>query len=291
LNLDVTYLDFSQAGALTITLTNASSGNLSITEIALASSAFSQANTCGGSLTSGASCTVTVTAISEGSANLRISATGATGSIQRIVPLAFGASSTNVSDELSGDAPSDIESEEVRYRGPVLFESEVEVLAGDSVVSFTGKKLDQVTKASINGLTISFTVRGDASIEFKLPASLEPRMHSIDLISSHGKLTHMNAIRIREDLAATSLTIKGSDVFSGEEFKKLTAFARTQNPEMNTATCIVNSNSEGKSFMQARALCDRIAASNLNIKTKMFETRSTVEGSAIFARVVFSSKG
>jgi nucleoside phosphorylase len=100
----------------------------------------------------------------------------------------------------------------------------------------------------------------------------------------------MSAIRVREELPATSLTIKGSGVLSGEEFKKLTAFARTQNPEMNTATCIVNSSSEGKSFTQARALCDRIAASNLNIKTTMFENRSTVQGSAIFARVVFGSE-
>ena len=107
--------------------------------------------------------------------------------------------------------------------------------------------------------------------------------------ANHGKLTHMNAIRIREVMPDTSLTIKGSGVLSGEEFKKLTAFSRTQNPDMNTVTCIVNSGSEGKSFTQARALCDRIAATNLNIKTTKFEVRSTVEGSAIFARVVFSS--
>jgi nucleoside phosphorylase len=100
----------------------------------------------------------------------------------------------------------------------------------------------------------------------------------------------MNAIRIREELAPTSMTIRGLGIFTGEEFKKLTAFSRTQNPDMNTVTCIVNSNSEGKSFMQARALCDRIAATNLNIKNTQFEVRSTVKSSAVFARAVFSSE-
>jgi hypothetical protein len=163
------------------------------------------------------------------------------------------------------------------------------LLSGSQAV-LEGRKLDQIASVTIGGKAAKLSDATDKSLKLELPAGLAPGVYDLVVTTAnHGKLTHMNAIRIREELPPTSLTIKGSGVLSGEEFKKLTAFARTQNPEMNTATCIVNSSSEGKSFMQARALCDRIAATNLNIKTTKFEVRSTVEGSAIFARVVFSS--
>ncbi len=178
----------------------------------------------------------------------------------------------------------------IKYSGPEfssLFEKPV--LSG-SETTLEGRKLDQITSITIDGKAAKHSSATDKSLTLELPEGLKPGVYDLVVnTASHGRLTHMNAIRIREELPPTSLTIKGSGVLSGEEFKKLTAFSRAQNPDMNTVTCIVNSNSEGKSFMQARALCDRIAANNLNVKTTMFEARSTVEGSAIFARVVFSS--
>ena len=176
------------------------------------------------------------------------------------------------------------------YSGPIFQGLAMNPLLSGSQAVLEGRKLDQIASVTIGGKAAKLSDATDKSLKLELPAGLAPGVYDLVVTTAnHGKLTHMNAIRIREELPPTSLTIKGSGVLSGEEFKKLTAFARTQNPEMNTATCIVNSSSEGKSFMQARALCDRIAATNLNIKTTKFEVRSTVEGSAIFARVVFSS--
>ena len=179
----------------------------------------------------------------------------------------------------------------LKYSGPEFLDLHAKPFVDGSRATLMGRKLDFIDSISLAGRQAVLLEVSSSSIKIQLPTGLNVGLHHIVAISSdHGKLTHMNAIRIREELPATSLTIKGTGVLSGEEFKKLTAFSRTQNPDMNTVTCIVNSNSEGKSFMQARALCDRIAANNLNIKTTMFETRSTVEGSAIFARVVFSSE-
>jgi len=178
----------------------------------------------------------------------------------------------------------------IKYSGPEFSSLSLKPVLNGSGTTLEGRKLDQISSITIDGKAAKLSDATDKSLKLELPAGLKPGVYDLVVnTASHGKLTHMNAIRIREELAATSLTIKGSGVLSGEEFKKLTAFARTQNPDMSTVTCIVNSSSEGKSFTQARALCDRIAASNLNIKTTMFENRSTVEGSAIFARVVFSS--
>ena len=179
----------------------------------------------------------------------------------------------------------------IRYSGPEFSELfQKPALAGSSA-TLEGRKLDQISSVTIGGKAAVLSNATDKSVNIGLPAGLTPGVYDLVVTTAnHGKLTHMNAIRIREVLPATSLTIQGTGVLSGEEFKKLTAFSRTQNPDMNTVTCIVNSNSEGKSFMQARALCDRIAATNLNVKTTMFEARSTVKSSAIFARVVFSSE-
>ena len=192
--------------------------------------------------------------------------------------------STPVQQAAAGGAP-------VKYSGPEFSGLSLKPALAGSSATLEGRKLDQIASVTIGGKAAKLSDATDKSVNIGLPAGLAPGVYDLVVTTvSHGKLTHMNAIRIREELPETSLTIKGSGVLSGEEFKRLTAFSRTQNPDMNTATCIVNSNSEGKSFTQARALCDRIAASNLNIKTTMFENRSTVQGSAIFARVVFSSE-
>jgi hypothetical protein len=179
----------------------------------------------------------------------------------------------------------------IKYSGPEFSGLSLKPILNGSSTTIEGRKLDQISSITIDGKAAKLSDATDKSLKLELPAGLKPGVYDLVVnTANHGKLTHMNAIRIREELPATSLTIRGSGVLSGEEFKKLTAFSRTQNPDMNTVTCIVNSSSEGKSFLQARALCDRIAANNLNIKTTMFEARSSVEGSAIFARVVFSSE-
>jgi hypothetical protein len=178
----------------------------------------------------------------------------------------------------------------IKYSGPEFTELNQKPALSGTSVSLAGRKLNEISTITVDGKAAKFSDATDKSLKLELPAGLKPGVYDLVVTTaSHGKLTHMNAIRIREEFPPTSLTIRGTGVLSGEEFKKLTAFARTQNPEMNTVTCIVNSGSEGKSFTMARALCGRIAQNNLNIKTTQLEVRSTVESSAVFARVVFSS--
>ena len=179
----------------------------------------------------------------------------------------------------------------IKYSGPEFSGLSLKPVLNGTSTDLEGRKLDQISSITIDGKAAKLSDATEKSLKLELPAGLKAGVYDLVVTTAnHGKLTHMNAIRVREELPPTSLTIKGSGVFTGEQFKKLTAFSRTQNPDMNTVTCIVNSNSQGKSFMQARALCDRIAASNLNIKTTRLESRSTVEGSAVFARAVFSSE-
>ena len=287
LSLDVSYVDFSAAGNQVITLTNTSQANITIDTIELSNSVFSQVNTCTSALAPSSTCTITVTASTAGSATLRVTASGG---IERLIPVAFGASPATVAaPTFSGDSPVPAADKNVKYTGPELYNpGHIGHLAG-TTIDISGKKLDEISSIKLLSSTVSFSATA-ATMSMEIPKGLAAGKYDLEIMSKHGKLTHIAAIWVREVLVPTSKTIRGSGVFTGNQFKALTAFAREQNPNMISATCIVNSNSEGKSFMQARALCDRIAATNLNIKTTMFETRSTVEGSAIFARVVFSSE-
>jgi hypothetical protein len=223
-----------------------------------------------------------------GGSNLRWNLYGSTGAW---TPTAVAGISVVAGQGGPAGSGTTITAAPIKYSGPEFSSLSLKPVLSGTTTALEGRKLDQISSITVDGKAAKISDATDKSLKLELPAGLKPGAHDLIVVTAnHGKLTHMNAFRVREQMPATSLTIKGLDVFSGEEFKKLTAFARTQNPDMNTATCIVNSSSEGKSFMQARALCDRIAATNLNIKTTMFETRSTVEGSAIFARVVFSSE-
>lgn len=284
--LNVSYVDFSSAGTQVITLTNSSFASVTISTVELSNSVFTQTNTCTSALASNASCAITVTASSAGSATLRVVASGG---IERLIPVAFGASPATVAAPAFTQADAAVIQQDNRYRGPVLDDpGSVAHLAG-STVQITGKKLDEITSIHIHSSTISFSAEAN-TMSIEIPAGLAPGKHDLEIKSRHGKLTHMHAIWVRETMLPTSLTIQGKGILMGEDFKKLTAFSRAQNPGMNTATCIVNSNSLGKSFMQARALCQRIASNNLNVKITMFESRSTVSTSAVFARVIFSSE-
>ena len=179
----------------------------------------------------------------------------------------------------------------IKYAGPEFSDLSVKPVLNGSATTLSGRKLDQISSVTIGGKAAVLSNATDKSVNIGLPAGLAPGVYDLVVTTAnHGKLTHMNAIRVREALVPTSLTKRGIGVFTGEEFKELTAFAKTQNQDMNTATCIVNSNSGGKSFMQARTLCDRIAMANPSIKKTRIETRSTVQSSAVFARVVFTSE-
>ena len=199
--------------------------------------------------------------------------------------------SDNPTRRSAGSAITPSSAAPVKYAGPEFSDLSVKPVLNGSSTTLSGRKLDLISSVLIGGKEAKLSEATDKSLKIDLPVGLTAGVYDLVIqTANHGKLTHMNAIRVREALVPASLTIKGASVFTGEEFKELTAFAKTQNPDMNTATCIVNSNSVGKSFMQARTLCDRIIAANPSIKTTKLETRSTVESSAVYARVVFSSE-
>ena len=295
---------FDMTGISTVTFTvvnedpSANTVNFSNAECSFSPSSSKFEETAGG--VAGARVIATLTSTpSPNSVDCTLVSTGLIGS-QFYVRVPQAPSPVRVSPEIKfwlnnfssvGSAPrSGSTAAPIKYSGPEFSSLSLKPVLNGSGTTLEGRKLDQISTITIDGKAAKLSDATDKSLKLELPAGLKPGVYDLVVTTAnHGKLTHMNAIRIREELPPTSLTIKGAGVLTGEDFKKLTAFSRTQNPDMNTVTCIVNSSSEGKSFMQARALCDRIAANNLNIKTTQFEARSTVEGSAVFARVVFSS--
>jgi hypothetical protein len=295
---------FDMTGISTVTFTvvnedpSANTVNFSNAECSFSSSSSKLEETAGG--IAGARVIATLTSTpSPNSVNCTLVSTGLIGS-QFYVRVPQAPSAVRVSPAIrfwlnnlssGGSAPRvSANTAPVKYSGPEFNELSLKPVLSGTSTTLEGRKLNEISTITVDGKAAKLSDATDKSLKLELPAGLKPGVYDLVVTTaSHGKLTHMNAIRIREEFPPTSLTIRGTGVLTGEEFKKLTAFARTQNPEMNTVTCIVNSGSEGKSFTMARALCGRIAQNNLNIKTTQLEVRSTVESSAVFARVVFSS--
>lgn len=287
LNLDVTYVDFDTSGTRTVVLTNTGGSSLTIGTVELSNLVFSQSTTCGGALASGSSCSVTIVASTQGAAILRVVASGG---IERLIPVAFGASSaTVVSPTLAAPVVASAVEEFVGYEGPEFDNPGAKShLAGNDML-IVGKRLDTIKSMSILGSTVSFRAVSATEMVLSIPASLEQGIYDVSVTSPQGVLIHLRAVNVKAKLLPQSMTIKSSRVFTGEDFQVLTAFARAQDTRMVEATCVVNSNSRGRSFMQARLLCERIAMANPNIRVTMFESRSTVKNAQVYARVTFAS--
>lgn len=189
-----------------------------------------------------------------------------------------------------GSSGGVVNSSPVKYSGPEFYNLDRKAVLAGSAVLLEGRKLNLISSAMIGGKTAQLSSATNDSMKLTVPPGLAPGLYNLDVVTvDHGRLVHLNAFRVVEALSETQMTIEGQGIFSGEEFKKLTAFARGQHQDMNSVTCIVNSNSVGKSYMQARSLCDRILATNLKISRKQIESRSTVKSGAVYARVIFSS--
>jgi hypothetical protein len=150
-----------------------------------------------------------------------------------------------------------------------------------------GRRLDQISTIEIGGKAATFTASGAESLELTLPAGLAPGLYDLVINSSAGKLTHINAIRVREPLKSVSVTTLSRGSISNDQYLEHSLVASMQVPELTRARCVVNASSVAAARAQAERLCAIVKASNPNIETTIVEARSTVRNNSVFARVVY----
>ena len=174
-----------------------------------------------------------------------------------------------------------------KYSGPEFSGlSGMGIMTG-STGKLEGKRLDQISSIEIGGKAATFTATSATELELSLPAGLAPGLYDLVINSSAGKLTHINAIQVREPKQSFSITTRSTGKISEEQYLEHSLIAAMQAPELNKARCIVNASTQAMAEAMAKRLCAIVKASNPNIETTVVVPRSTVKNDTVFARVIY----
>ena len=177
--------------------------------------------------------------------------------------------------------------EPTKYRGPEFVGlSKMEVSKGGSA-TIEGKLLDEISTIEINGKAASFSAISETELVLAIPADLTPGNFDLVINSSAGKLTHLDAIRVKEPREGKSFTTKSSSELTPETIAEHIAFASNQASYINRIRCTVNSSDLAEARKQAVSLCAKIVASNPRIVTSIVEAKSTIRSNHVFARVSY----
>ena len=174
-----------------------------------------------------------------------------------------------------------------KYSGPEFSGLSAKGIMAGSSPRLEGKNLDEISSIEIGGKVATFTLDGDKALDLTLPEGLAPGLYDLVINSSAGKLTHINAIQVREPRRAFSVTTRSEGRISEDQYREHTIISAMQIPELNKARCIVNGANLAQAKAQAERLCALVAAANPNIETTVIEPRSTVKNNSVFARVTY----
>ena len=174
-----------------------------------------------------------------------------------------------------------------KYSGPEFSGlSGMGIMTG-STGKLEGKRLNEISSIEIGGKAATFTATSTTELSLSLPEGLAPGLYDLVINSSAGKLTHISAIQVREPKKSFSITTRSTGKISNDQYIEHSLIAAMQIPELNKARCVVNANSIAMARAMANRLCAVVKASNPNIETTIVETRSTVKGDAVYARVSY----
>ena len=174
-----------------------------------------------------------------------------------------------------------------KYSGPEFSGLSGMGIMNGSTGKLEGKRLDQISSIEIGGEAATFTATSATELELSLPAGLAPGLYDLVINSSAGKLTHINAIQVREPKQSFSITTRSTGKISEEQYLEHSLIAAMQIPELNKARCIVNASTQAMAEAMAKRLCAIVKASNPNIETTVVVPRSTVKNDTVFARVIY----
>ncbi len=173
-----------------------------------------------------------------------------------------------------------------KYAGPEFSSFGAPVLAGDKLVS-QGKRLDGITSMKINGAAATYKVNSASELEIDVPKELAPGKYDIEITSTHGKLTHLQAFTVKAVVPTKTLEFKGDGrTFGYEELLELTKLAKQIGAEYTSVKCIVNAaDAEVAQRLVARG-CDYVGAIRLRGKEISTEPKSSYKGDGFWFKIV-----
>ena len=174
-----------------------------------------------------------------------------------------------------------------KYSGPEFSGlSGMGIMTG-STGKLEGKRLNEISAIEIGGKAATFTATSATELSLAVPAGLAPGLYDLVINSSAGKLTHINAIQVREPRKSFSITTRSTGKISESQYQEHALISSMQIPELNKARCTVNASSEAMAEAMANRLCALVKASNSNIETTIVVSRSTVKNDTVYARVTY----
>jgi hypothetical protein len=160
------------------------------------------------------------------------------------------------------------------------------VLAGDKLVS-QGKRLDGITSLKINGAAATYKVNSASELEIDVPKDLAPGKYDIEITSTHGKLTHLQAFTVKAVVPTKTLEFKGDGrTFGYEELLELTKMAKQIGAEYTSVKCIVNAADASVAQRLVARGCDYVGAIRLRGKEISTEAKSTYKGDGFWFKIV-----
>jgi len=173
-----------------------------------------------------------------------------------------------------------------KYAGPEVSSFGAPILAGDKLVS-QGKRLDGITSLKINGAAATYKINSASELEIDVPKDLAPGKYDIEITSTHGKLTHLQAFTVNAVVPTKTLEFKGDGRTLGyEELLELTKIAKQIGAEYTFVKCIVNEADAAVAQRLVSRGCDYVGAIRLRGKEVSTEAKSTYKGDGYWFKIV-----
>jgi hypothetical protein len=198
-----------------------------------------------------------------------------------LLPGASGCGTLSTSSSSSSSSSnSSQQSAATGYRGPQFSESVVSRIG--ERISFTGKRLTDVTEVWIDGKQIDFEIISDTEIQLDLPDLLAAGTFDLKVKSSHGILVFQNALTVapfRQEVVTLYFPkgYKSADV--NAELASLGAMFG----EATKFTCLVNKADFSQST--AKDLCSYLTSGSGSDLSPKVISKETYSGLGLWLRV------
>lgn len=159
------------------------------------------------------------------------------------------------------------------------------ITAGQSF-TIEGKRLDEVTSASIGALSAAVISSSTNTLTLRTPVSLSPGTYDLVMQTRFGVITKINAVKIKVPTQPRNLTLNSSAPHLNEQHAAaLAAFHGNLSGDYEKVRCIVNAANPKTAQRIANLVCRQIARGELRHVEVVTETRGSFLGRGFWVRV------
>lgn len=207
-----------------------------------------------------------------------------------VVQLSDGTAAWTNSILYSGSGSSSASEEETpapapSYAGPKISSFNLSAVAAGGSLVATGKRLNTVQSATIGGLAAGIKTSADG-MEISVPETLLPGTYDLVMQTSHGVLTHINAVVVTAKPELSVITLRGSGTSVSEDLAtELAAISALHSSSYNKIHCLVNMADATAAAAIAAEVCDLLKSGSLADATTLTTLKSTFNGSGFWLRI------